>query len=501
MPVSTHRIKQTHNLTLTPQPPVADSLDPYLPSVSKPWNAQRVAHLYRRLGYGASLDQIQQGLQMTPSELVDQLLNAAAGLPVPTAPPWSNWTSVEYDGNAVITEAHRREMRHRWYSDLLDEGVRAKMALFWHNHFVTELLVFGCNAYLWSYYSLLHEYAFGNFREFVLQMGKNPAMLVYLNGNVNEAGEPNENYARELMELFTMGEGNGYTQMDVVEMSRALTGWRASFNDCTPPYFDPARFDNNPKTIFGVTDNFDFDSAHYLIFSERAQQVSAFITGKLYSHYVYEHPDPGIIEGLSATFRDNNWELLPVLQQLFKSEHFFEERFICARVKDPLETLLPILKWAGANSVDHVQPEWWDDITFYTNRLGQMIYDPPNVAGWPGHRSWINESTLTRRWNFSALVATFVLKDDTLRENLRETAKILSDNSTDPAVITAALVVFFTGQTLEPIQLNAAVGYFKAGIPEGYFTDGTWTLNWPDVPDQIVNLLTYLAKLPEFQLN
>ncbi len=480
---------------------VVDSLDPYVPSLAKPWNARRVAHLYRRLGFGATIEQIQQGLLMDPADLVDQLLDAAASLGPPAPPVWANWTTADYAGNNVLIDSNRRALRNRWLSEMLDEGARAKMALFWHNHFVTRQLVYGCNAYMWSYYSLLHEYAFGNFRDFVVAMGKNPAMLVFLNGNVNEVGEPNENYARELMELFTMGESNGYTQLDVVEMSRALTGWKASFNDCTAPFFDPAKFDDAPKTIFGVTDTFDFTSAHLLIFQERPMQVSQFITAKIYRNYVYQTVDPQIIEGLATTFRDNNWELLPVLRQLFKSEHFFEARFLNARLKSPLEALIPVLKMAGAKSSDHILPAWWDDIAFFSGRLGQIIFDPPNVAGWPGNRAWINESTLASRWNYAALVANFLSKNDQLGENLRAIAQTLTNDSKDPVLITGALVDFFTGQTLDPIYLDAATGYFKSGIPEGYFTDGSWNLSWDEVPGQIVNLLKYLFKLPEYQLS
>jgi uncharacterized protein (DUF1800 family) len=201
-------------------------------------------------------------------------------------------------------------------------GYQAKMALFWHNHFVTELDVFGCNAYLWDYFSLIHEHAFGNFRIFTREMGKSGAMLSYLNGNDSVAGNPNENYARELMELFTMGEGNGYSQQDIVEMSRALTGWRANEYLCTPPYFDPARHDSGPKTIFGQTANFDYTTAHNLIFSARGTQVSHFIAGKLYKHFVANKLDNEVVAGLAQTFRNNNWELMPVIKQLIKSERF-----------------------------------------------------------------------------------------------------------------------------------------------------------------------------------
>ena len=501
MATFTEAAQENRHLTARSTPALYDPLDPYVPSFQKPWNARRVAHVYRRLGFGATYAEIQAGLQMDPGALIDILLDGAATLPPPTPPTWANFTTDDYAGDFALMEEHRREMRHRWLAEMLADSVQARMTLFWHNHFVTQLLVYGCNSYLWSYYALIHQYAFGNFRDFALEMGKNPAMLVFLNGNVNIAGEPNENYARELMELFTMGESNGYTQSDVVEMSRALTGWKASFNDCTPPFFKDTDFDNAPKTIFGKTDNFDFTTAHQLIFSERADQVSHFVTGKLYRHFLYYLPDAEVVDGLATTFRDSGWSVLAVMKQLCKSEHFFEDTFINARIKSPLDTLLPLLKLADAKYPDHVLPIWWDDISFWARRLGQEIFDPPNVAGWKEHRTWLNESTLASRWNFAGLVATLFTFNPQLLDNLRVLAKSLTNNSKKPDEITAALVEFITGQTLDPIYLNAAVGYFKAGVPQNYFDDGSWNLDWDVAPEQIINLIKYLVKLPEYQLN
>ena len=266
-------------------------------------------------------------------------------------------------------------------------------------------------------------------------------MLSYLNGNDNVAGNPNENYARELMELFTMGEGNGYSQQDIVEMSRALTGWRANEYQCTPPYFDPTKHDNSPKTIFGQTANFTYTTAHNLIFSARATQVSHYITGKLYRHFVASRLDNEVITGLAQTFRNSNWELMPVIKQLVKSEHFFEEAFIGARLKNPLESMLGILKSAGVTA-PQVADNWWNALFYWSNLLGQEILNPPNVAGWKEHHAWLNESTLTARWNYSSSFAYFLTTDEAIRENLRSLALSLSSDSNDPDVIVRALTLF-----------------------------------------------------------
>ena len=492
----------THTLQTVGATPMSDALQPYQPSASKPWNAQRVAHLYRRLGYGASLQQIQQGLQMSPGDLIDQLLDAASDLGTPDPPYWGGWTLDEYQNNPDpdLVFTHRAELRRRWLAEMLDEGIRAKMAFFWHNHFATEQQVYGCNAYLWQYFSLINEYSFGNFRIFAREMGKSGAMLVYLNGNQNVAAEPNENYARELMELFTMGEGNGYTQVDIVEMARALTGWRASGYYCAPPYFDSNLHDSTPKTILGKTGNYTFTTAHNLVFSERAEQVSHYIAGKLYRHFAYQAIDNEAVTVMAQLFRDSNWELLPVIKKLVKSEHFFEESLMVSHLKSPLEIMLQIWKTAGVTA-DQVTDGWWDNIAYWSYQLGQELFNPPNVAGWKGYHAWINESTLTSRWDFCATTSYYMATSEPIREGLRNLAISLTDNSNDPAIITAALIEHFAGQQLEPTYLQAGIINFKSGIPENYYDDGSWNLNWDEAPYQIVNLLYFLVRMPEFQLS
>jgi uncharacterized protein (DUF1800 family) len=431
---------------------------------------------------------------------VDQLLDAAAALGAPTPPAWGNWTAAQYGNDLALIIEHQRELKRTWLLSMLDEGVRAKMAFFWHDHFVTQLSAHMCNAWMWNYYSLLHQHALGNFKTFTLAIAKCPAMLYFLNGNLNIVDEPNENYARELMELFTMGEGNGYTQADIVEMARALTGWTCDDDDCGPASYNAAKHDNGQKTIFGQTANFGFDQAHDLIFTARSEQVSHYIPEKIYKYFVYQNADPVVIEGLATTFKDGNWELLPMLKQLFKSEHFFEEQLINAMIKSPLETMAPLLKMTGAVYPTHIKNDWADEINYWTYILHQELFEPPNVSGWKEHRPWINESTLTLRWEYAGRTIGLLTTNDGIRDNLRDIAVALTNNSNNPTVVTMAMVDFFLGQTLDPIHLQAAVGHLKAGIPENYFIDGSWNLYWDEAPDQIFNLMRYLVKLPEYQL-
>ncbi len=431
---------------------------------------------------------------------MDELLDAAAALGAPTAPPWGNWTADQYGNNLALVIQHQRELKRQWLADMLGEGVRAKLAFFWHDHFVVQLSAHMCNSWMWNYYSLLHQHALGNFKNFALAIGKSPAMLHYLNGNLNVVGQPNENYARELMELFTLGERNGYTQADIVEMARALTGWTSDDDDCGPASFNAAKHDNGQKTIFGQTANFGFDAAHDLIFSARPEQVAHYIPEKIYEYFVYQNPDAQVIDGLAATFKNSNWEILPVLKQLFKSEHFFEEQLINARIKSPMETFAPILKMAGASYPAQLSNNNLDEVNYWAYILKEELFEPPNVSGWKEHRPWINESTLTLRWEYAVKTINLLAQNDTAMSNLRQLALDLTNGSNDPTLITEALIDHFSGQTLDAVHLQAAVGYFKAGIPANYFLDGSWNLYWDEAPEQILNLLRYLAKLPEFQL-
>ncbi len=476
-----------------------NSVDPFTPTNDKPWNARRVAHLYRRLGFGASLAQIQDGLNMSPSALVDQLIDEASGLPLPIPPYWANYLLSDYDGQDDLIDEHRKELVIRWLREMHEEGIRSRMAFFWHNHFVTELREYECNSSMWSYYRLLHQYAFGNFRVFVEEIGRNSAMLIYLNGNENVAAQPNENYARELLELYTLGESNGYTQTDVVELSRALTGWVLDEDTCGAASFDPALFDNGQKTIFGQTGNWDYIGVHTLIFTERIDLVAEFICQKLYQYFVYDEPNPDVIGVLAATFKANNFAIKPVLKQLFKSEHFFEDAVMDARIKDPVDCFIPVLRSLGLSYPEDFTEDTLNFIANAMRAMGQELFNPVDVAGWPGYRSWINENTLAFRWGYVSQLLHGGLTDDG-KAKLVALAIELTNDSNDPTVITNAIAQHYVGRPLEPEHLEVAEQYFKGDIPENYYDDGSWNLYWNEAPYQIINLLDYLSRLPEFQL-
>ncbi len=480
------------------------SLEPYIPSNDVPWNARRVAHLYRRIAFGATAEQINQALEMSPSALVDQLIDQAINLPLSPTPEWAEWTRQpvdDYEDFEAQAEQHYEEKAIQWVQDMLNNGFRDKLVLFWSNHFVTEWYSYYCSAYLQDYHKTLQENALGNFRTFVEAIGKSPAMLIYLNGNLNTADEINENYARELMELFTLGENNGYTEEDVLEVSHALTGWigaseeTCEFYESNDQRFDPDLFDNSNKTIFGQTGNWGYDDVHELIFTERAINVSGFICSKIYRYFVNEDIDQEVVAGLAQTFRNNNFELTPVFRQLFKSQHFFHEDVMGTRIKSPVEFLVGFLHVSGLP----YNEENIRNLGYAADGLGQQLFVPVDVAGWPGHRAWINENTLTRRWD---MVGDFILEmEDDGYLPMVNLAKTLTDDSNDPAVIAREMVDYFLPNGLpNPNEYEVATEVLKGDIPENYFMDGSWNLDWEEARGQMRLLMNHLMRLPEFQL-
>ncbi|MGB0839525.1 MAG: DUF1800 domain-containing protein, partial [Chitinophagales bacterium] len=372
---------------------------PYVPTVSQPWNKDRVMHLYRRIGFGATPQQLDDALLMTPEALIDQLVDEVFSMP-PTPPPlWANWTRDPVNDYLVDfgdeSRDHREEWAATWFTNMITNPFRGKLTLFWHNHFVTQWVTYQCSAYMYRYYRLLEEYAVGNFKDFTHEMGKTPAMLLFLNGTQSSKYGPNENYARELYELFTLGQDNNYTQQDIVETSKALTGWHASVQHCRDTSFDSDRYDEGEKTIFGQTGTWNYDDVHDILFTERRDEIAQHICTKIYRYFVYDTADAGIVNEMATTFKENNFELAPVFRQLFKSQHFFDDTFCGVRIKSPIESFVSIIHMSQFEySTDNLV-----SIFYACRNLGQELFTPVNVAGWPGHRTWINENTITQRWN------------------------------------------------------------------------------------------------------
>ena len=237
---------------------------------------------------------------------------------------------------------------------------------------------------------------------------------------------------------------------------------------------------------------------HDLLFDHRTDEMATFICTKIYKHFVSHEIDEGIIASLAETLKDNDFELEMVFRQLFKSEHFFDEAIIGVQVKSPVDHFLGILKESNFT---------YDDQTIYNFAVyaflvGQFIFSPPDVAGWPGDRSWISSENLTGRWQGMAFYLFDVLYQQT-PEQLRELAITLTGSiSNDPEEVTRAIIDHFLPNGLDTDEeYERAQAAFQWEIPQNYFDTGIWNLNWDEVPVQMTFLLWHLVRLPDFQLS
>ncbi|MEM6377749.1 MAG: DUF1800 family protein, partial [Bacteroidota bacterium] len=227
-------------------------IEPYVPNPNQPWDKKLVQHLLRRLNFGASPEEIESASQASPGDLVDYLIDQALNMPLPEPPPWAVFDASNYPENPfplIYEQAYT--YLSQWVGTMVEVGLREKMALFWHNLFVTRFQAYECPSYQYEYHTLLQKHALGSFKTLVYEMGKTPAMLMFLNGAQSTKFSPNENYARELYELFTLGRDIGYTQVDITETARALTGFVGWEGLCQPISFRADFFDEGEKTIFG----------------------------------------------------------------------------------------------------------------------------------------------------------------------------------------------------------------------------------------------------------
>ena len=469
----------------------------FIPSNSNPWNKEKAKLLLRRMGFCTDFNSINRYLLMTPGDVVDELLQEANDLSPTTAPEWGYWDNKEFNDSGNNKSYYHKIWQKQAFADFQKNAFRERLVLFWSNHFVVEYLDVNQPAYLYQYYALLQTQVLGNFKTFVHQIGLNPAMLRYLNGYDNKNSSPNENYGRELYELFTLGQGNGYVQEDITETSRALTGYNKTVR-YGPITFNEKTFDKGNKTIFGRSGNWGYDDVIDILFDEKKDIIARFICEKIYRYFVSPKTDEAIVSSLAATMISNNFELTPVYSQLFKSEHFFEEKNSNVLIKSPIDLMLGLHKTLGFKLDDTLDLE-----VQFRNKctdMGQIIFSPVDVAGWQGNQDWINSETLPKRWEFSDyLLIKYWKKNKNQFKKL--IISLVGNKETELNVIVNALKDFmFCPCKIKDEELSEAIAVFIGEVPENYFEDGTWSINDDSVPKQVYDLMRFFITLPEFQL-
>jgi uncharacterized protein (DUF1800 family) len=360
-------------------------------------------HLLWRAAFGPMAENVATLDTISPKELWKTLLNTSADAPVKmnvandprTDKAYMNedGTQMQYKQMDAITRKllavqYRDDLKNMniaWLNNMINSKaqLREKLSFFWHGHFACRAR----NAmYSQDLFNIIKENALGNFGDMLRAVSKSPAMLQFLNNQQNRKGHPNENFAREVMELFTLGRGN-YTENDVKEAARAFTGW--AFNKDGAFDFKKRAHDTDNKTVLGQTGNFDGDDVLNILLKN--PQTANFICKKMYKFFVNEKVDDANVQYLAKRFFKNNYDIKKLLEDIFTNDWFYEEKNIGTKIKSPVELMVGIRRFLPL-TMDN------DDAQLLFQRvLGQILFYPPNVAGWPGGKNWIDSSTLMVR--------------------------------------------------------------------------------------------------------
>lgn len=403
-----------------------------LETYTGPWTYTEAAHLLRRCMVGPTDAEIRQavtdGMVATVNKLLTpftpslELINDWAGTDAWIRPADANQYTAWQTENF-----RRRETIVRWWERVIVQSpvsIQERMTLFWHNHFTSELQTVNFPEFMYVQNQLLRSRSLGNFKQFALDVTRDVAMLIYLDGIKNfkrsNRDSINENYARELMELFTCGvtDWNGnpnYSQDDVHEAARSLSGWTFTASSQGDTYagltsqFVPFNWDSGNKTLMGQTGAWKDSDVIDIIFAQRGEVVSKYICGKLYRNFVYSVMDQDIVTEMASTMRTGNWEIRPVMLQLLTSAHFYDTTNIGALEKSPVDYMLGMVRQLGIANVPDFDTatsgRGTTDLVGRCETMGMRLLDPPNVKGWEGGRIWISTTTLTTRQKFGIDVA------------------------------------------------------------------------------------------------
>lgn len=510
------------------------------------WEKEQVLHLLRRVLFGVKHSDLDHFLNKNLNDAVAELLDVDY---TPPSPPINNYQNFAADPivpagetwinnfNPILNGPRTASFKSWWVGLMLNQNrtIREKMVLFWHNHFATQISVYNWANFAYTHNKKLRDNCLKNFRVLVKEVTVDPAMLIFLNGVRNTRIAPDENYARELQELYTVGKDiEGYTESDVIEAAKVLTGWRINATS-RQTIFDPTAHETGNKqfsafygnkVITGKSGAAGADETDELIdMILSVDEVSKFMCRKIYRWFVYyeidEATEQNVIEPLAEIFRNNNYEIKPVLETLFKSEHFYDAVNMHAQIKSPVDFFLAAcrqneLDFPAASNYQASYQSWFN-IAVSLRDQQQDIGDPPDVAGWPAYyqipvfyKKWISADTLSSRNKIMDVmlvtginVGNFQLKFDVLKM-----ASAFSSVSYINEFI-ADVSEFYHTIDLDEAQINHLKGILLSGQTEDYY----WTNAWMDylndpmnnvkrnvVTLRLIQFFKYIFNLSEYQL-
>ena len=514
-----------------------------------PWTANELIHLLKRTMFGVRQQDVAYFLGKSLQQTVDELLHPQPF--TPSSLPLNDFDQVNMSGIALgktwvdapyreDDDGLRIQSFRKWTMGIFlqqDRSIREKMLLCWHNHFATQTNI-GHAELIWEHHMMLRNNALGNFKTLVKRVTLDSHMLRYLNGDQNSRLAPNENYARELQELFCIGKGhaNNYSEEDVRQAARILTGWKIDYKT-RKSYFDAAAHDTGDKqfsafyghaVIKGVEganggEN-ELEALLDMLFNN--EQTALFICRKLYRWFVYylidEKTEQEVIKPLAAVFRKHHYEIRPVLQTLLLSRHFFDRKNSGSMVKSPLDFCIGLHRELEVDPAPEASfsanYSMYSFLVDFCADMGQIYGDPPNVAGWPAYyqapgfyRMWINSSTYPKRNEFASTMVKYGYN----RENfffVADTLRLVAalKNPSDPnSLIRELLQLLYR----VPVSDNSIQALKKEVLLSGQSQDHYWTEAWNDylndqlneqkravVLTRVQNLVSFIINSPEYQL-
>ncbi|MEJ0101939.1 MAG: DUF1800 domain-containing protein [Bacteroidota bacterium] len=520
-----------------------------------PWTINEVMHLLKRTMFGATKADIDYFLSKGMSQSVDELLNPVAPLPSPPVNDYSGdvadaavaagqtWINSPIDDDDI--NSARRESFKKWWTGVMinqDRSIREKLTLFWANHFGTQTSTIGISHFVYKHNDLLRKSCLGNFKQLVKDVTIDGGMLRFLNGYLNEKNAPDENYARELQELFTIGKDpvtnlGPYTESDVQTAAKVLTGW--TINETTfAVYFDEAKHDTSDKQFSsfyggtvvtgqpGANGALETDDLITMLFQK--SNVSEFICRKLYRWFVYYDIDAGdeanVIQPLAQILRENNYNIKPVLTALFKSEHFFDVLNQSCLIKPPADQVIGCMREFGVVFPDKVAAyqdayNMWGGLLSWMTEMNQNIGDPPDVSGWPAyyqapqfHEIWINSDTLPKRNQFSDGMISFGYTRDesTVMIDALAFTKNLSNPSDPNALVNDAVTLLYRMPISDATKQMIKQQILLSNQTSDYYWTNAWNAYLAEPTNQtIINVVNsrlkgfyqYLMDMAEYQLS
>ncbi|MEO6457207.1 MAG: DUF1800 domain-containing protein [Chloroflexia bacterium] len=440
-----------------------------------------IAHLLRRAGFGGSAAEIDSYVALGFEGAVDRLINYSSV----DDSALDRIISDMRANNPVSTNEKRPEYGNPglevaiWLTRMLltKRPLQEKMTLFWHGHFTSSIQDVKVAPLMYQQNALFRANALTtSFKDLTKAVARDPAMLIYLDNNTNRKGKPNENWARELMELFTLGIGN-YTENDVKDAARSFTGWTVDRQGNF--VFNPRQHDDDQKTVLGVTGNLDGDDVINLLLAHQAHP--SFIAVRLFAFFVHDNPDRATVDKFADIYVKSGLNVRELLRRLLLSPEFRSEKSYNSLIKSPLEYVIGAMRSLSARYTD---VRAWNAITGALRVMGQQIYAPPDVGGWPGNQSWINSTAYYSRANLADALVT-----------------VNSEATIDPREIAANALI----STPE-----AAVDYFlsillQGDVPPAYRSTLINYMGKPGTPQQWDGKLRGLVRLimssPIYQMN